>query len=124
VNWERETRSMLSEFRMESGEHAQDPWFMSLIGQLQERSAEFRDWWPLHEVRRERELPIELEHSEVGCLIFQAVTVFFATQEHLVMRILMPMQETETAMKLSSLMKKHGRDTGVHQISQGIFSPL
>lgn len=106
VNWERETRSMLSEFRMESGQHAQDPWFVGLIGQLHQTSAEFRDWWPRHEVRRERELPIDLEHPEVGRLIFQAVTVLFTTQEHLVMRILMPMQETETAVKLSSLMKR------------------
>ena len=105
VNWERETRSMLSEFRMESGQHTKDPWFTSLISQLHQRSAEFREWWPLHEVRRERELPIELEHPEVGRLIFQAVTVLFTTHEHLVMRILMPMQEAETAVKLHALMK-------------------
>lgn len=104
VNWERETRSMLSEFRMESGQHAQDPWFRSLIDRLGQKSAEFRDWWPLHEVRRERELPIELEHPRVGRLIFQAVTVLFVTEPDLVMRILMPLPETETARKLSTLM--------------------
>ena len=104
VNWERETRSMLSEFRMESGPYAQDPWFTRLIDRLGQQSAEFRDWWPLHEVRRERELPIELEHPEVGRLIFQAVTVLFTTEPDLVMRILMPMQETATASKLYTLM--------------------
>lgn len=104
VNWERETRSMLSEFRMESGQYAQDPWFISLIDRLHRQSAEFRDWWPLHEVRRERAWPIELEHPEVGRLIFQAVTVLFATEPDLVMRILMPLQETPTASKLYTLM--------------------
>jgi transcriptional regulator with XRE-family HTH domain len=105
VHWERETRSMLSEFRMESGQHTQAPWFVRLIDYLHQTSSEFREWWPLHEVRRERELPIELEHPEVGRLIFQAVTVLFTTHEHLVMRILMPMEEAETAVKLRALSK-------------------
>jgi transcriptional regulator with XRE-family HTH domain len=104
VNWEREARSMLSEFRMENGQYAEDPWFTSLIGRLHETSAEFRQWWPLHEVRRERELPIELQHPDVGRLIFQPVTVVFTTEPHLVMRILMPMSEADTAAKLHSLM--------------------
>ena len=105
VNWEREARSVLSEFRMESGHHAEDAWFTSLIGQLHERSAEFRDWWSLHEVRRERELPIELQHPDVGRLILQPVTVVFATEPQLAMRILMPLPEADTTAKLHALMQ-------------------
>ena len=105
VNWEREARSVLSEFRMESGHQAEDAWFTTLIGQLQERSAEFRQWWPLHEVRRERELPIEFQHPDVGRLILQPVTVVFTTDAHLQMRILMPVSEADTAAKLHALMQ-------------------
>jgi MmyB-like transcription regulator ligand binding domain len=105
VNWEREARSVLSEFRMESGHHAEDLWFTSLIGQLHEISAEFRQWWPLQEVRRERELPIEIQHPNVGRLILQPVTVVFAAEPHLLMRILMPLSEAHTAAKLHALLK-------------------
>lgn len=107
VNWEREARSLLSEFRMESGQHAEDPWFTSLIRQLHEISAEFRRWWPLHEVRRERELPIEIQHPDVGRLIFQPITVVFTAEQHLLMRILMPIADANTAVPgrvLSGLM--------------------
>jgi MmyB-like transcription regulator ligand binding domain len=53
---------------------------MSLIGHLHQISAEFRQWWPLHEVQRERELPIELEHPDAGHLILQPVTLLFTTE--------------------------------------------
>jgi transcriptional regulator with XRE-family HTH domain len=109
VNWEREARSLLSEFRMESGHHAEDAWFTSLIGHLHEKSAEFRQWWPLHEVRREREAPIELQHQVVGRLIFQPVTVVFTAEQDLLMRILMPLSEADTAAKLNTLMKEAER---------------
>lgn len=105
VNWEREARSMLSEFRMENGQHAEEPWFTSLIGHLHQISAEFRQWWPLHEVRRERELPIEIEQPDAGRLIFQPVSVLFMTEPQLVMRILMPMSQADTAARFHSLMK-------------------
>ena len=106
VNWEREARSLLSEFRMESGQHAEDSWFTSLIGHLHEISAEFRAWWPLHEIRRERELPIEIQHPDAGRLILEPVTVVFTTEPHLLMRILMPLSEADTAAKLHSLLKE------------------
>jgi len=105
VNWEREARSVLSEFRMESGQQAEDPSLTTLVGQLQEISAEFRAWWPLQEVRRERELPIELQHADAGRLLFQPVTVVFTAEPHLLMRILMPLSEADTAAKLHALLK-------------------
>jgi len=45
VNWEREARILLALFRMESGLHLDDPWFTTLIAQLQLVSTEFRLWW-------------------------------------------------------------------------------
>jgi hypothetical protein len=105
VNWEREARGVLSEFRLESGQYAEDPWFADLIRHLHESSAEFRQWWPLQEVRRERELPIEFLHPDAGRLILQPITVVFATEPHLLMRILMPLPELNTAAKLDALLK-------------------
>src|SRR5262249_5880009 len=88
VNWEREARAVLSEFRMEIGQRAEDPWLASLVEYLHDVSAEFRRWWPLHEVRRERELPIEIRHPDVGRLLFQPISVAFTTERHLFMRVL------------------------------------
>lgn len=95
VNWERDARSVLSEFRMESGQNAEDSWYANLIEQLGDISVEFRQWWPLHEIRRERELPVELQLPQMGYLIFQPISLVFATESHLVMRILVPDADTE-----------------------------
>lgn len=110
VNWEREARSVISIFRMESGQHAEDPWFKSLIERLNEISTEFREWWPVHEVRRKRELPIEFQHPDVGRLILQPVTVIFTPVSDLLMRMLMPLADTDSAGKLRSLMPKVDRN--------------
>jgi hypothetical protein len=109
VNWEREARSVISEFRMECGHHVEDPWFNGLITQLHKISTEFRSWWPLREVRRERELPIEFQQPDVGRLVLQPITMVFTTERRLVMRILMPMSESDTATKLHLLMTERSK---------------
>lgn len=77
---------------------------MALIEQLQQVSGEFRHWWSLHEVRQQRERPIAFSHPEVGRLSLQPVTVLFAYDRQLAMRVLLPSPETDTAAKLLRLM--------------------
>ncbi|MCI0708616.1 MAG: helix-turn-helix transcriptional regulator [Chloroflexi bacterium] len=104
VNWEREARSVLSEFRMESGQNTEDQRYATLIQELNDISREFRQWWPLHEIRRERELPVELQLPEMEYLIFQPVTLAFTSEARLLMRILVPLPETDTESKLRQLL--------------------
>lgn len=104
VDWEREARTTLALFRMESGQHLDGPWFSTLLDHLEQASEEFRQWKSLHEVRQTRELPITFQHPEVGLLVLQPVTVAFAYDPHLWMRVLMPLPETDTATKLLRLM--------------------
>jgi hypothetical protein len=52
------------------------------------------------------ELPIEIQHPEVGRLIFQPVTVVFTTEPNCLMRILVPMSEADTIAKLQLLMEE------------------
>lgn len=106
VNWEREARTLLALFRMESGKHIEDPWFTALIDRLQRVSAEFHQWWSLHEVQHQRELPIEFQHPDIGHLMLQPITVVFALNQHLSMRILMPLPEADTAGKLRFFMRE------------------
>ncbi|MGI8687888.1 MAG: helix-turn-helix transcriptional regulator [Thermomicrobiales bacterium] len=125
VNWESEARTRLALFRMESGAHVGDPWFTDLIDHLQEVSAEFRHWWSLHEVRQQREQPIEFRHPHVGHLILQPVSCAFAYDPHLTMRVLMPLPEADTAAKLHLLVnepiahseanERHNADADQHE---------
>lgn len=104
VNWEEEARTLLALFRMESTHHLDDPWFTTMIEQLQQVSPEFRQWWSLHEVRQQRERPIAFSHPEVGRLVLQPVTVLFAYDRQLSLRVLLPSPEADTAAKLLRLM--------------------
>jgi len=104
VNWEREARTLLALFRLESGRYLDDPWFTTLIESLKQVSAEFRHWWSLHEVQQQRELPIEFQHPAVGRLVLQPVTVMFTDDQQLFLRALMPVSETDSAAKLRQLM--------------------
>jgi transcriptional regulator with XRE-family HTH domain len=102
VHWEREARSVLSEFRMESVQRPDDPWLTGLVGHLHERSPEFRRWWPLHEVRGERELPVELAPPGGGRLLLQPVTLAFTADPRLTLRVLVPASEAGPAGTLRS----------------------
>ncbi len=108
VNWEREAHTLLALFRMEGGLHLDDPWFTILIDRLQQVSAEFRHWWSLYEVQQQRELPIEFHHPDVGRLVFQPVTVVIVYDQHLFLRVLMPLSAADIAAKLRQLMQEGG----------------
>ena len=104
VNWEEEARTLLALFRMQSVHHLDDPWLTTMIEHLQQVSPEFRQWWPLHEVRQQRDRPITFSHPEVGRLVLQPITVLFAYDQKLSMRVLLPVPETDTAAKLLQLL--------------------
>jgi hypothetical protein len=112
VNWEEEARTLLALFRMESGHYLCDPWFASMVEQLQQVSPEFRQWWSLHEVQQKRERPIAFAHPEVGRLLLQPFTMLFAYDRQLSVRVLLPSPETDTAAKLLQLMKARGEQEG------------
>lgn len=103
VNWEQEARTLLALFRMASAQHLDDPWFATMIERLQQVSSEFRQWWTLHEVRQQRELPITFSYPEAGLLILQPVTVQFAYDRQLSMRVLLPSPGTDAAARLAQL---------------------
>ena len=50
VDWEQEARALLGRFRTAAARYVEDPAFTDLIDTLQAASAEFRTWWPLHDV--------------------------------------------------------------------------
>ncbi len=66
----RETaRNTLARFRAEHARRIGDPDFAALIAALEERSEQFRAWWPRHEVLDEQLGTKTVEHPRVGRLV-------------------------------------------------------
>ncbi|GHO50447.1 helix-turn-helix transcriptional regulator [Ktedonospora formicarum] len=117
VNWEEEARTLLALFRMESIQHLDDPWLKSMIEHLQQVSEEFRQWWSFHEVQHQRERPIIFSHPKAGKLVLQPITMIFAYDQQLSLRVLLPLPETDTANKLTQLLSVQSTP-GDHQAQE------
>jgi hypothetical protein len=62
-------RNTLARFRAEHARRYDDPAFTSLIGELLEVSAAFRELWPRHEVLDAQLGTKQIEHPELGPLV-------------------------------------------------------
>lgn len=65
-NWEEAAQAMLARFRVEFARDRTDPRFLDLIQRLQGASAEFRRWWPEHNVTWTNERPKRFTSPLVG----------------------------------------------------------
>jgi hypothetical protein len=102
-DWEGDARTLLALFRMEQGKNAEEIWFNDLTTRLQRLSPEFHQWWPQHEVRKQREQPIAILHPEVGELLLERVTLLFDANQSLSARVLLPLSGSDTAAHLCEL---------------------
>lgn len=103
VNWEQSTKVALSFYRKLYDRAADQPWYIELIGELMEKSKEFEEWWPLHEVADKNGLQVEIEHASMGRLHFEIITFTQINDlENLMCCIYMPLPETQTAEKLAA----------------------
>src|SRR5262249_35226636 len=76
--WPDVAQGLLAACRESAGRHLGDPWFDELIGTLTERSAEFRAWWPRHDVRGLEAGRKALVHPIAGRLVFEHVSFLVA----------------------------------------------
>lgn len=65
-DWEQEARRMVSQFRAMYDAFCDDPAFARLVATLTERSAQFKEWWQAHEVRRPSLGEKHLRHPRFG----------------------------------------------------------
>lgn len=105
-DWEGDARTLLALFRMEQGKDAEEIWLNDLTTRLQRLSPEFRQWWPLHEVRKQREQPIAILHPQVGELLLERVTLLFEANQSLSARVLLPLSGSDTAAHLCELLSQ------------------
>lgn len=73
-NWDEAAQAMLARFRVEFGRDRTDPRFLDLIQRLQLASAEFRQWWPEHNVTWTSEKPKRFTSPLVGEMALEQTT--------------------------------------------------
>jgi hypothetical protein len=110
VNWEEEARTLQALFRMQATQHLDDPWFATMAERLRQVGPEFRQWWPLHEVRQRRDRAITFALPAVGHLLLQPLMLRFAYDQQLSLRILLPAPETDSVTKLLQLLNTPAAD--------------
>ncbi|NQX66410.1 helix-turn-helix domain-containing protein [Paenibacillus alba] len=106
-NWETHARHRLANFRANYGKFAGDPWWLELIGDLNQVSAEFRAWWPQHDVLNGPEGKKMNHHPSAGLLIFDQISFLVSDSPHLTVTINIPANENDTIPKLNKLLSNN-----------------
>jgi transcriptional regulator with XRE-family HTH domain len=107
-DWEPNARRLVGRFRAAYAERVGDPAFESLLEQLLAGSAEFREWWPRHEVVASGEGRKEIEHPIAGHLEFEHSVFLHAEKSEQRLVLYSPREGTGTAEKLAALLAERG----------------
>lgn len=101
-DWEKEARGMLALFRASSDHYVKEPWFKAIVAELQQTSAEFRAWWPQHDIQSVYTGHKELKHPQLGWLSLQS-SMFQATDAPDLRMVVFTAANPATAQKLLQL---------------------
>ena len=88
-----------------SAQFVGDPWWMELIGDLNRASAEFREWWPQHDVLGGPEGRKVNYHPQAGRLVFEQLSFLVSESPHLTVTINIPSCEDGSAARMDSLLR-------------------
>lgn len=101
-NWEKEARRVLALFRANADRYVKEPWFKSLVAELQQTGPEFREWWAQHDIQSACMGPKEVLHPLLGRMNLQTNT-FQAVGSVDLQMIILTAAEAETERKLIQL---------------------
>lgn len=104
ADWEGHAKHVLAQFRASAGRHAGDLAFAELIGDLEEASPEFREWWPHHDVKGSPEGRKEVDHPAVGRLVFEHTTLQLHDDPDLKVVVFTPLPDSNSPEKLRGLL--------------------
>ncbi len=104
VDWEKDARQLLAQFRSSCGRHPGDALLTELIHDLMLCSPEFRAWWPDHEVLSGQEGRKTLNHPQVGYLMFERLTFQVFDTPDLKVTVYTPLEEADTSRKMEQLL--------------------
>lgn len=106
-NWEQLARGTLGEFRAASAHYPRDQQFEDLIEDLKIVSPEFRDLWLHHDVRSSLDGHKAIEHSTLGRLEFEHITLQAVNNSDL--RIMIYLPNGVTRAKLQRFLEMNER---------------
>jgi transcriptional regulator with XRE-family HTH domain len=95
--YEQTAKSTLARFRSAHARYIDDPDFAALIAELEERSPEFRAWWPRHEVLAEQSGTKTVVHPALGLLRMHHLQSAPTSRPELRLTIYAPADETSRA---------------------------
>lgn len=104
VNWEEQARSALALFRASTAPNIGEEWHRRFVAELAERSVEFREWWPHHDVRAAHAGPKLYDHPIAGRMAFEPMTLRYEDGAMLWVMIKVPAPGTDTAARLARLL--------------------
>ena len=105
VDWEMLAPASLAMFWADSVRYAGDPDFERLIAILSAKSAEFRAWWPKHEVLRPLGGLKRINHPKAKRMVFEYTSLAIADQADMKVVVYTPLKEEQTVRKLDRLIK-------------------
>jgi hypothetical protein len=103
-NWETHARHRLAHFRASYGKFVGDPWWKEIIEELNQVSAEFRAWWPQHDVLNGPEGKKINHHPTAGLIVFDQISFLVSDSPHLTVTINIPSKDDDTISKVNKLL--------------------
>jgi hypothetical protein len=104
LGWEEHAQRMLAEFRVSYSRYLEDERFNALVEGLRATSAEFRAWWPRHDVVGRRNVYKEFQLPIAGRLSFEQAILVMSETPDLRLVVKIPLPETDTAARLQKLL--------------------
>lgn len=104
VEWEGVARVALGLFRAASAKYVGDRDFERLIALLQDKSPEFREWWPERDVNRQLAGTKRIQHPVAGPMAFEHMSLSIDNGSDMRLIVYTPLVEHGTIGKLSQLL--------------------
>lgn len=101
VDWDIHARQALAEFRAATTAVRHDPVVVELVARLSEVSAEFRAWWPEHDVARFETRLRRFDHPRAGMLTFEYQQLTPAEWPALRVVVQLPLPGDDSARRLA-----------------------
>jgi hypothetical protein len=112
VDWNLHAKGLLGQFRLTYGQYIEDAWLAQFIDDLKMQSAEFNQWWPLHEIEGNSARYKQLNHPVAGLLDFEVCNFDVSDNSGLKMIVHTPLSGTDTTAKMRSLLAMGKDETG------------
>jgi hypothetical protein len=104
TDWDVSARRLIARFRADHARHVGDPCFERLVDALLEVSADFRRWWPRHEVLGSGEGRKTIVHPVVGRLEFEHALFKHGDSPDQRLVLYSPLQDGESPARLERLL--------------------